>query len=405
MNARRHNAATERRGFTLLETILAASLGTLLVLVCMGIFGAIDRTDRASMNRARETEMLGRVHTVMERVFADLVISESPINTDIGNVRNAVATGRLTGIAGKSDDGSNTVAPDAARNGESTAPPRERIMLGADRNPLLKSKMQSLKLGDGSLQRMEVLVSRPPVPTGFGRSTLAEIVEAMAVEPTGPTRGAFELRPDATTPQTSIGDLNEIDPESTGYTLWWRPLPATEELQTPDPYLMDPTEDPTAVVLATGLVQCKWTAFKTKYDEAGKSLGRERLTEMQGSVLQDLPAYFEMEIRTASGLTANWMFEAGWSFGPETVDEETGANPNGDVGGGAGGGGGGGGRGGAGGLNAGIRGRGPGADPTAGNGRGGQGRGGQGRGGQGGGRGGQGGGQGGGKGGGGRGGR
>jgi hypothetical protein len=220
----RHN--TRQRGFTLLETILAASLGALLVLVCMGVFGAIERTDRSAANRARETEMLGRVHTVMERIFADLVISENPINTEGGTIRNALATGRLTGISGKTDDGKDQEAPDSARNGESTPPPRERIMLGADRNPRLAAVMHNLKVGGGAVQRLEVLVTKPPVPIGFGRSTLAEVVEAMAVEPVGAMRGVLELRPDATTPQTSIGDTNEIQPDSTGYTLWWRPLPS-----------------------------------------------------------------------------------------------------------------------------------------------------------------------------------
>jgi hypothetical protein len=70
-------------------------------------------------------------------------------------------------------------------------------------------------------------------------------------------------------------------------------------------------------------VQCSWQAYKSVTDPTSptKILGRQQLTELSATGLQDLPAYVEMKVSTASGLTANWMFEVGWTNGPETMDE------------------------------------------------------------------------------------
>jgi hypothetical protein len=200
-------------------------------------------------------------------------------------------------------------------------------MLGADSSSTLKTTMQNLKLGSAAtgVQRLEVLVSRTPVPPGFGRSNTVEVMEAMTALPTGPQRGAFELRPDVSTPAAALGDANTVDMNNPGWTLWWRPLPPNVGEQAPDPYAMDPAQDPAAVVIATGLQECQWQAYKTVTDPVtGKSKGREKISEMEASSLQDLPAYFEMSVRTVSGQTAKWMFEVGWSNGPEVLDETTG---------------------------------------------------------------------------------
>lgn len=287
-----------RRGFTIIETVLAASLGAAVVLVCLGIMGAMDRTQEVIARRQTQVEMLSRLHLVMERTFSSLVMAE--LNTGAVNLggRTPLETG---------------LQRDGIRGGERMAEPRPRLLLGPDPNASRQ----------GPVQRLEVVVSKAPVPPGWGRSTTAEVMEAQEAFDAlqvgmAATRGVFELRPDEATP-VHLRD-NLAPPEPGGWTLWWRPLPAQSTGEDGDPYMLEPWEDPTAVPVVSGLVQCRWLAFKA-VSEPGRPRVREKQPALESMDFQGLPAYMEMEVRTAGGLTANWMFEIGWLNGPETLDE------------------------------------------------------------------------------------
>ena len=67
-----------RRGFTLLETMLAAAIGALVVLACLGMMFMMNRTDRALDARATEQAELERLRWVMERTFSRLLMSDEP---------------------------------------------------------------------------------------------------------------------------------------------------------------------------------------------------------------------------------------------------------------------------------------------------------------------------------------
>ena len=121
------------------------------------------------------------------------------------------------------------------------------------------------------------------------------------------------------------------------YELWWRPLPAardtsknsavsnpTESNQLDDPRTYQAWGEP--VLLADNLTKCRWKLF---------SSGEQR-TEHNAVWERELPAYVEFEIQTKTGLYENWMFEVGWSKGPELATRESTA---GDGAGGAGAGG------------------------------------------------------------------
>src|SRR6185436_11703184 len=81
---------THRRAFTLLETMLAASIGAMVVFACLGIFYLMNRTDRAMEARANDQAQLERLRFVMERTFSSLLTSDEPRALKPGEL--AVAT-------------------------------------------------------------------------------------------------------------------------------------------------------------------------------------------------------------------------------------------------------------------------------------------------------------------------
>jgi prepilin-type N-terminal cleavage/methylation domain-containing protein len=108
-----------RRGFTLLETVMAAAIGSLVVLACLGMFYAMNRTDRALDTRAKEQGELERLRKVMERSFSTLLMSDEPHTPKPGDPNaatpaDAAKGGDATGAATNTPGTSNTTAPTAA---------------------------------------------------------------------------------------------------------------------------------------------------------------------------------------------------------------------------------------------------------------------------------------------------
>jgi prepilin-type N-terminal cleavage/methylation domain-containing protein len=273
------------RGFTMLETMMASLIGAMVVVVCVGLFGAMDRTDRGTALRFDQTSSLSRVHLVMRRTFASIVMSDASVR------------GSAPGRAGEKD----------------AAPPRPRMLLESDQSPSMQRALSRMGTS-GSVQRLEVVLSKAPVPAGMD-SPRGEALAMAAYEPTiyaGPAvRGVFEVRPDPIGEQAKGWGVPGLDPRHRGWTLWWRPLPHQDTGLAGSLYTLDPESDPRAVPIASGLVSVKWTAFKE----------RKRGTAFSATQFQDLPAYMELEVRTTMGLTAHWMFEVDWINGPETQEE------------------------------------------------------------------------------------
>ncbi|MBS0189056.1 MAG: hypothetical protein JSS51_13400 [Planctomycetes bacterium] len=133
----------------------------------------------------------------------------------------------------------------------------------------------------------------------------------------GALRGSFDIRPMLT--QANLDARAEGRPIL--YELWWTPLaaanentqnktaastePSTQTLQ--DPRTLEPWGEP--VLLASNLVKCHWQFFSSGEKRSAHSAVWER----------ELPAYVEFEIQTKTGLYENWMFEVGWTKGPELV--------------------------------------------------------------------------------------
>jgi len=293
------------RGFTLLELLLAAALGAVVAAAAVALLGAIGRADRQQSARSLASYELERTQRAMQTVFQSLHMSQQAANT-------SPATARAGGTQGEGP---------------------ARFLLEPDRR-ILRAIQRS-----GGVQRLEVVVNRAPLPgidqlaSDWAARTAQEAAalsparawrpsaESTTIEIRTPRRVAFELRPEPVSPGSQQT-----------WTLWYRPVGVLREGE--DAYA--PPEDLSpaeaaqlgAYPLITGLVECRWSVFA----------GRERRDAFQAWYANDLPAYLELEVRTASGAYANWLFEVGWLSGVELPGAEANTTNNNPVGGGGGGG-------------------------------------------------------------------
>lgn len=255
-----------RRAFTVLEVVLAAALGAVVALACVGLMGALDRFERAGASASEDLAALVRLRTVMERTFGSLLLSES-------------ASGAAAPVGMRA-----RVRLESA--GLRDRPPQNTV----------------------PVQRLEVVVTRSPVPPGLGGSPLRDTMwegqegEVLAV------RGVFEVRPDG--------------PQAGTWSVWWRPLPPAGSPDLDGMLALEPTRDPRAVRLARGLTQCQWLAFQK----------RQRRAELEVWDYNDVPAHMECHVRTARGQWAQWMFEVAWRNGAESAAEARLGGQPGDAG-------------------------------------------------------------------------
>lgn len=301
-----------RRGFTLLEVMLAAMLGAMVVVACVGLFGAIESQTQLGRARFGETLEIGLTHGTAERAIQLLVMSDSPPPVE--------PTARSRERANQEDPEAET-APE-----EPLAPPETpRFVLEPD--PGLSG---SIELYDGrriSPQRLEVALRSPPVfvPTEARspeevRETRrerrsreeAEVEDPDAVEiAIAPgIRGVFEL---------------EFVPDNLGgtWSLWWRQFGAETgmgESETDWPEGMAPGR----IRLASELTRVHWQVFR----------GNEMRDALTATWPDDLPAYVQLEIESIRGTNHQWLFEVGWTVGKEPGTESStplareSANPN-----------------------------------------------------------------------------
>lgn len=164
----------------------------------------------------------------------------------------------------------------------------------------------------------------PAQAEGVRRDALSLVGKGDAARQ-GALRGCFEIRPMLT------ADARQLRAEGKPvlYELWWRPMPAaiearrrattnpaerSEDAPPAEGELESRVTDPRQlyawgepVLLADNLVKCNWKL----YSEGERRAAHHAVWE------KELPAYVEFEIQTRTGLYANWMFEIGWTKGPE----------------------------------------------------------------------------------------
>ncbi len=315
---------SSRRGFTLIETILAATLGSMVLLATVGVFMFAATSERSFASRFDHASDMARLQVTLRRAMQTLVMKE------------------------------NSTTAQSTEGQDETAPvDRPRILLGPD--DVAATYIQdgrSRPQGAASVQRLELVLSTPPLPNALlgpaagwaspgSLDALDFSLADLEGENTGGVRGVFELRPDGQRERLmrSVGldrpnwPIPTTNDEVTGWTLWWRPMTLEEidHLEAGGAWLIDEVQTDlgqmrlaAAAPLLRGLTECRWLFFDD----------REKLEAYQGLEMNDLPAYVELEIRTKSGLYANWMLEMGWTVGADPnadEDEEDTSGADGDA--------------------------------------------------------------------------
>lgn len=356
-------ARTIPRAFTLLEVMLAAILGTLVVVSAIGLFDLMRRTDERQMERMALAQEIAFTHRTVERALTTIVMSNAPLP---GNEKEMDE--RLRRFERAVDNNE----PEPFDESE----PIPRLIL----RPSEDGQLMEFEL-DNRTQRMrtqtfEVTCLVPPVrgarpeermfdPEGDARRramTPEQRRRAAAEEdqrdrrrsrtgdedrdqPRGDTdraadaednrdeeedeedtvqlapgvRGVFELIPDHLEPFGGATFQTARKPRADvgqGLTLWWRELPPAIE--------PDATEDELArqqrrlldwegrrVPLISGLRWLRWEVYR------GDRFDTRTLATWQ----RELPAYVKLNFETVGGRREGWMFEIGWRNGPEPGTE------------------------------------------------------------------------------------
>ncbi len=349
------------RGFTLLEVMLALALASVVALSAYGLFEVIRRSERRQYVRMGETDEIARAYKTMERVFRTLVMSDRAKPGDEKALQERL---RSFERAVDNDD------PDPPLERDE---PEPRLVLRPDpASPLLAVDV------DGQATRMkaqvfEVTLRAPPVlgarpdsrlfergylagrrtserrsATPASRRSRSSNSSATTVADTAPgeededlesvliapgVRGVFELIPDGIDPMGALGPSEGLEgwtPRLTsgeGYTLWWRELPPPPEPEQGDSAAADggASQPPSRsreerdaeqlallaaarrVPLITGLRWLRWEVFR----------GKRFDTRTRATWFEELPGYVKVSFQTVEGRRENWMFEVGWTNGPE----------------------------------------------------------------------------------------
>jgi prepilin-type N-terminal cleavage/methylation domain-containing protein len=159
-NTRRHGA---RRAFTLIEVLMAATLGAVVAGACFGLFATIQRADAKSKERTASVEAMSRLHRTLQKTLRTILLDLPKAPMPPGS-------------------------PDAD-------PPKTRVALS--------------ETSDG-MQRLEVTLSQPPI---------LGLIAGKPVDPITryqPVRGVFEMRRPTTAASLRSGTAAPVE-------LWWSP--------------------------------------------------------------------------------------------------------------------------------------------------------------------------------------
>ncbi len=276
---------TRRGGFTLLEVVLAVTLGSLILAGALSLLIVVQRAQQSVFARADANSEIARTHRTMQRTFTSLMLLPTPPANPAGRSRDSAAAD--TSAAEAADPDAEPEGADLEADEE--PPPLPRLRLAPDP-----------RFPQQGVQRLDVVLSSPPVPADPTRTAAdAWAAEILALDEqddgSAGLRGAFVLTAPGSTPLVL---RDESEPDTTGWTLWWLPSPGTP------------------VQIASGLRQLTWTAARS---EEGVI---ERLTEYTATYAADLPDFMEVELEMASGVRSSMMFEVQWSIGDLPEPEE-----------------------------------------------------------------------------------
>lgn len=325
-------------GFTLLETTLALFVGGLVIVSVTLLMTATRNADRVYARVYEQTAALAMTQAAVRSTFGTLLMQGNEEATPTANTE-------------PEDDGADEDEDIAEADGDAqTGLSTDEVIVELEARPrmILEPDAEAVAIGramgapwGGEIdpQRLEVVLRRAPLPDAFAGVTrgwaFAEEDEASLNFATigggsGRVRGVYELRPDGhrerrmrqlglSLPLGAAPSADAGAATATGWTLWWRRMPAEEVLRIRLGRSASTGVDADearrlagSIPLVRGLSWARWRLFE----------GRVRRDAFEASVLADLPAYAELELRATDQAYANWMFEIGWT---------TGADPTGDA--------------------------------------------------------------------------
>lgn len=251
------------RGFTLIETMLAMVVSSMVLLGALAVLDTLQRADARVEIRARQSESYARAQRTVREALDSLVMEPA--------------------------------------GSESPGAPRFRLERRADGLPRLELVL-SRPLFDliDERQRREAL---EPMATTFQR--------VVGIDDLPECRGAFEVVPDDFDDTGLLGMVSagSRPPDEawlgSGYdgssdvALIWRRMPP---LQLPTGLAFDDRTIPPPVVLARGLRGVRWRVFQN----------RQRVEQFSATMEDQLPAYVEMDLLGHSGPVASYVFQVGW---------------------------------------------------------------------------------------------
>jgi prepilin-type N-terminal cleavage/methylation domain-containing protein len=318
---RHHPFRASRRGFTMLEVSLAAVIGGLIVLASLGVFSALDRADLTLKSRFDHSMQMSRLQTVMRRTFVNLAMStkQPPRSRPSAGRTSAQQSAPTPTAAAEAQN------PPGGLTEEPQIPEPARVILGFE-DRLGPIEMQRLeKFGTGPNvpaswrpQRLEVVLSRPPVPIPKGAAAgvfpeagtgLDEFSDKTAVSASRLFRGIYELQP---TPAGSRGPNGERPRPFTTWSLWWRPMPPAMPEEAGSEGEVREFELAPPSLIASDLTYLRWQFFDD----------RTLKHEFSTAYYLGLPAYVQLEVQTASGIWASWMFEVDFQLASESSSDQ-----------------------------------------------------------------------------------
>ncbi len=270
----RNMAGARRAGFTVVELLLAAALGAMVVMASMTLFAAISRTERRTAVRDFGQQELARLNAAIRKATSQIVV---------------------LGFAPRPAP----PAPPAVALPEGVEPAESEEPEEPETYPRLILDTDTMT----GMQRMELVVAEPPVLGGADGVAL----EADAGKRFSMTRGAFVVRPSIGTLPDDV--MREVLPGTPLFDVWWVPVDRNEEG-------LAPVGREEGVIVARGLTELRWRFFKSDENRQLQALTSARVTARS-----ELPAYFEMDVATVQGHKGRWMFEVGWTV--QAVDPLT----------------------------------------------------------------------------------